>query len=846
MSAGIKKKLALVAITSVLSIATISIGYKKILDGAQQTNRSEQYAASEYNIPVKSLAGLSKIYENENFEYYYNSSNTVLKIRNKKSGFIWSTGSDTTTKSMSASSCQNVTIGSDQQYACAIDVGPSGNGNEDSYYYSEINQLMGFSYFSGKTPTACRILTNNVNYSFFRHQDEPNEFILKTEFTQKDGAGEVLYHFYINMRLTFTTQGLDVNVYDEDVYGEQAYVVESISPLPRLGQSGGKVVNCTISDPDEHGVGACSYADLNISNNTYTNLPGYIFVPDGSGALIRFDDIKYVSTNDFVYFDVYGDPYRPSTYDYTEFQSKLPYVQEPDYIQTKQIMMPVWGVAYGNNQDAFVAYATSGAEYFGLVYEGRKAKKEYASISPRFERNRRYLYTFGTRETPMILNEDEVYHYDAGLSYNFLQGDGSEGLPANYVGMALQYRSYLLKNGLIKEDVELIRGPKVDFLICDVKKGIFGYSDVVVTTTDDIKDILLELNEDGVQNIDSTLYGWQNGGNSLAKPWTTDFNTIAGGKSGFKNVITTAESLGYNINFYQQYGMINSAQVPSFNAYCVKALNRDYGAYVLSDTTKPVTWWEYVNANIASYWLNEQANQLKSLGDHVGIATGGISTILVPDYAQSLMYDAAASALRNGTALASKSATLSADTPNSYLWSNYSNFTNLSVYNSQLQVETDSVPFLEIVLSGLVNLYAEYSNFSFYDEDAQLKMIEYNLNPSFILTNEKNEDIMYTNARDWFSTAYVDYHDTIVSINNKVMPYLNAMKGKTIVNREVVNNGETSPTLFVNTLAEVDINGNIVANTSIKVAINYADNAVSYISDGNTYEIAAKSAMIIG
>ena len=94
-----------------------------------------------------------------------------------------------------------------------------------------------------------------------------------------------------------------------------------------------------------------------------------------------------------------------------------------------------------------MAYVTEGSEYFGLTYQGRSTTFEYASIQPRFERNRKYSFVFGSSTSTLILDEKSVYNYDIGISYNFLQGDGSDGtLPANYVGMALKYRNYLQKN----------------------------------------------------------------------------------------------------------------------------------------------------------------------------------------------------------------------------------------------------------------------------------------------------------------------------------------------------------------------------------------------------------------
>ena len=825
MLAGIKK-FVLGTAMGIMAIACISINHSHVATALESTNRNELYAPDEYNVSVSTNTGYTKLFENKNFEYYYSGEKTILKVINKNTGFVWATGADNETKANQTINCMGVTKYSDEYYACSIDTGPMKNGEDNARGYAEINGLLQFSFFD--------MVANNRNRStdpFFKypngetalygHKDKANEWLFQSLYE----TGE--YEFKFNIRFTFTEEGFDIKILDSDVGGKSRNLVEAIYPLPRLGQSGGKMIQCQI---DENG--NCNFdftKDTLVLDNPKTNLDGYIFVPDGSGALIRFDNVKYYKDNsDGIYFDMYKDPYREN-YTSDEFAGGALATFEPDYVPTKHISMPVWGVAYGNNQDAFVAYVTEGDEYFGLLYKGRTPMFEYASIQPRFERNRGYQFAVSGTPSRLILNENELFAGDVAVSYNFLSGDGSDGTyAANYVGMALTYRKYLETNNLVKalDQNELKVGPKVDFLICDVKEGLFGYSEVNVTSFDDVENILGDLHNDGMKNITSTLYGWQNGGMSTALPWDVKYNKNAGGKKGLKSVASTAAEYGYEISLHQQYAMINEVQSKSFNAYAVKALSRDYGAYQLADRNKPITWWAYTNADRAGNWLVSQAEEIKELGNNVGITTGGISTLLVPDYGKDLSYKEAANSYYYSTKEAATHVSLSGDTPNAYLWKNYDNFHNLSVYNSQYRCETDSVPFMEIVFSGLVNLYAEYANFSFYDKISQLKMIDYNLNPSFIITAEENVDIMYTNARDWFSTSYESFHPIIKEINDTVSPILELVKGKTIIDRKVIEFDNNALGLYINTYATVK--DGVTANDKTVIAINYFNYDVEY------------------
>lgn len=821
MRVGIKKIFSFI-ILSFLTIACITLVPKKV-EAGDTTNRNEQFPAEEYKIPITNISsesGYGKIYENNNFEYYFSPTKMILKILNKKTGFVWSTGAGTLTEEEQEENCRNITINSEKYQTCGIDVLP---GSGSARAHAQVNQLLYITWFKNKKNESVFLESSKISLSqFLQHKDDPSQWILKLQII--DGKN---FELGINVRFSFDEDGFSVKVLDSEITGANRDMVSAIYLLPNLGQSGGKIRPCTLVNVDENGYGDCTWSDEEI-NNPRTNLPGYIFIPDGSGALIRFDDIKYY--NSTYYFDVYGDPFRKTDYTVAEWSDNI-YIQEKDMVPLKQIMMPVWGVAYGNNQDAFVAYVKQGAEYLGIEFEGRStgsAGFEYSKVKPRFERNRKYNYYIDGRAQDQILTADENYDYDIEVKYDFLHGDGSDGTaPANYIGMALKYRDYIVSEGLVKTNVTIKNGPRVDFLVCDVKNGLFGYSEVIGADTDDIKNIFNDLNSNNVKNINSSLFGWQDGGVSTSNPGKADFNSNAGGKKGFQSVVDLAETLGYDISFQTQYGMINGAQFNAVGAYCVKALSRDYSSFVVSDMTKPITWWHYTNPNVAMSWLNDQADVLTTLGD-VGITINGVSTNLTPDYEKKIDYAMSANIATNGTAKASQKVTLGADNPNFYLWKNLDNFYDIPVYNSQYLAETDSVPFLEIVLSGLVNLYAPYANLSFYDTKAMLKMVEYNLNPSFMITAESNIDLNYTNSRDYFSTSYADYRDLIIEMNEKVVSILNAVQGKTIVNRIVVEDetdGELG--LYINEYAVYE-NGKIDDSTRVKVAINYLDRAITY------------------
>ena len=112
------------------------------------TNRNEQFPAEEYNVPVSGVStedGYVKIYENVNFEYFYNTSKNILRIRNKQTGFVWSTGAGNSTKAEMESKCSHIRANTPEYFACTIDAGPNRNGNDNAGAYAQINQMLGFT-----------------------------------------------------------------------------------------------------------------------------------------------------------------------------------------------------------------------------------------------------------------------------------------------------------------------------------------------------------------------------------------------------------------------------------------------------------------------------------------------------------------------------------------------------------------------------------------------------------------------------------------------------------------------------------------------------------------------------
>ena len=96
---------------------------------------------------------------------------------------------------------------------------------------------------------------------------------------------------------------------------------------------------------------------------------------------------------------------------------------------------------------------------------------------------------------------------------------------------------------------------------------------------------------------------------------------------------------------------------------------------------------------------------------------------------------------------------------------------------------TDTVPFLQMVLSGRVELYAPYGNLSFYSVSDILKMIDFNTSPTYLLTECDNYALRDTASSELSSTRYEDWMDTAAEVWNQVNQILGKTRGQQLTDR---------------------------------------------------------------
>lgn len=826
------KKLKITALVLCL-LCVLSLGVA-VAAAFLNTNRDTRPAPDRVTSGLEKTNAYELLCEKGDYKYYFRDDRDIILIENTKTGYIWKTGVDIALPSQIEEAFDVVNSAeedndpseiadyADELGITAAEVRELANTPMDSSFTNDqygafANSLITVEYYTGEGKSMKTTRVSSAAYdeddgtSGLNEVDKANgKYVLECLFNiEKEELG-------INVYITFGEDGnITYDIPYEEITGEAISKIANIIITPFLGTSGGATLAYDKEQEDW----------VTLEGKEIT--PGYALIPDGSGALVRFSDNK-AKFSEYT-GKVYGDD--PST--------QLTYYDSlGDAVPVKNPTMPVFGISHGDGtQAAFVAYADSGDEYMSInaaPSSTEEGEVRYTYAYPSFKYNSEYYQVINQAGESYRKTQDEPNEFDITLTYQFLSGDGSDGTPAaDYTGMAKAYRQHLIDIGTLTEMTEQENNIpiRIDFLMSDSKKGVFSTQEVDVTTVDDVRNILDKLLEDGISNINSGLIGWQSGGQTLAKPNSTKFSGSIGKESDFEDLMADFNEKNVDISFSREFTTINEDMLSYYNN-AAKHMNTQYLELDKSGVLPknvPVTEYGYAAPKKTAQWIEDLYEDLGELSPSFTIE--GASNVLVSTYnsdgaettasqAIKLYQDALQKINENGTKL-------NLVNPNLYLWKYTDRYLQSPVGTSQYVYETDTVPFLQMVLHGTMEVYAPYANFSFYSTTDQLRMIDYNISPSFVLTEEPSYLLAATTSSDYYSTEFEQYEELVQSIYNVVNEPLSQVigyswDGRTVLQDGVIENsyskdGNEKSIVINYTDEDVTVGGTTVTAMSAKV-----------------------------
>ena len=518
---------------------------------------------------------------------------------------------------------------------------------------------------------------------------------------------------------------------------------------------------------------------------------GYLVVPDGSGALIHFNNGRGDTA---VYQqDVFG---RDSTLSVKRAATKTYQVNMPLYGMVKNglgLMAVVEQGEYQAQLNAAVAGQLTGYNnaYFTVTYISMESNTLMAGSS-------------SSKSVTLAANTfrdmgDFIVHYYLLDKEN-----------ATYADIAAAYRDQL---GLQDVKAEHITSTQLKMVasIPSIKTfiGIPYNSVTVLTSYKEAAQALESLNAAGVKGASLHYTGWSN--QSVKGKMVTGLalDNRLDGKSGFDQLLKTAESTNSSVslavdlvNLYKNGNGYWSLFSATDN---VNSTARQMNEYHMSTGVKDPSGntWYLLSPDVVPDVSGKLAAGMA--GTKVGVSLTSLANTVYSSLGKNGISRTQAGAYwkQSLEALHSKIPYLTAETPNAYAFPYLQQADDAPMASSRFDVMDTDIPFYQLVAHGAMVMYTEPLNERGSTDTAILRMAEYGLYPSWRLIARDPALLSGTDGADWFAMSLSTWQEDVIRIAKQMealAPYAALrMIGHERINANVsITTYENGDRVFVN------------------------------------------------
>ncbi|MCQ2537777.1 MAG: DUF5696 domain-containing protein, partial [Lachnospiraceae bacterium] len=541
---------------------------------------------------------------------------------------------------------------------------------------------------------------------------------------------------YVTVEYILDGDNLLVRIPWEKIREESRYAVSTIEVMPYLG--------------------ACGNEN-----------EGYILYPDGSGAITTFEKVGERPSN------IKAATYYCYTNKFVSMQNLMDTTKYDRYTAA----LPVYGIKNADN--AVFAFGAKGFENSGIVVypSGYVIDLNHASFEVYtrnvFNVNMSNISTeSGSATGGMVQRVDKkVIEQDVEIRYAFLCGD-----KADYSGMADVYRSYLIENEKINKSVDTGNfSLGLSVLMGAEKEGIIYNEYIKMTDFEQLLNMVDTLKAAGVDGADVILDSWNSDWNDW-EYWGPDSHL--GGKSGLKKLSKYAEE-NSDVNFYLESYF-------SFGSDGTKKLDEDED--VAFDGINIEISWQNMDG-MRTYLLNPQASYnrnadlLKKLNKYsdIGVAYADIGQYCYADYNTYHPFTKSETAAKLSSLLKNtkdNGRKVAVNGSNQYVYEHSDFIYGLKEDNFGLSITDHSVPFTEMIFSGLIPYCTDGAGNLAYDLQTQkLKWVEFGAQPFFKLTAESALNLRDTNRAVLFSSTFEDWLPVVTETYDEFKKNLSGVYG---------------------------------------------------------------------
>lgn len=521
---------------------------------------------------------------------------------------------------------------------------------------------------------------------------------------------------------------------------------------------------------------------LNSFHSVSPDKDGYLFIPDGSGAVIENKNINELTKLDLPF---YGSDF---SVDVSRAEMVKPYAS-----------LPVFGIKSENA--AVFGIVENGDGLGGVQVQMANSFNPYNSVSPWF--------TYLTQDTPVdeIMSAQETivtnYVYSkkvpktyCSVRYHFLYGDSS-----TYSGMAKYYQTYLKQTGSLGEmkkpenltlDLNILGAVTKKKMVLGIPRNV----ETAASTFADVQKMSEDISKSGITDFNILYQGAINGGMNFMAPLKVKIEPTLGGKSGLlslqESLASRNATLALSIDFTKVYkkgnGLNTNNQLSTFPNKKFAMMTRYYSntkerdldtaAYVVN----PLSYLSIVNSFMA---------------DFAGFGTkkiyaASLASVLNGNYNEKYEItreEGKYCAIQALKTLKSAGYEITADGGNAYALKYINHLVDLPVDYSNYSIESYSVPFAAMVVRGYLDYSGPLLNQQGDYRRSLLKNIENGAGLNYLLMTGDELILAKTAYSDYYSVSTVQWLPEVIKTYTKLSRDFKAVNGCTMTgHRKITKN----------------------------------------------------------
>lgn len=476
------------------------------------------------------------------------------------------------------------------------------------------------------------------------------------------------------------------------------------------------------------------------------NDKGFMFVPEGGGAIINFNNGK--NKQNSYYSDIYG----------------WDYAQDRDAVVTEtHNTFPVFGMSYGDS--SFITILEDGKSYAGINADVSGRLNSYNYVYANYKMVHFEQYDVSDKST------NAEFAYEKNLpagekiiqNYKFIDS-------GSYVDMAHSYGDYLVNKYELEPCADETTPVNVEIVgAVDKVQQVMGFPKTLpyeLTTYSKAGQIIDELNKMELGGEDSNmrvkLSGFMNGGVKQSVLTKTKFISALGGKGGFKKFAKSQkEKNRLYIDGMVEYAK-NNKLGDGFQMY------RDSARFVSSELVRLYDYspiWYGKDKDQKVYYLVKPSFAERMTDNLKGVVTKyGLSGISFFDVGNELSADydddnpvsreQVRAMQEDWLANNGENCGYMINGGNDYAIPYVDTINNMNYRGTQYLIVDELIPFYQMAIHGYIDYTGKAVNISPDANDAVLQAAAYGGGLSFIFTGSDTEKIQDTSYTQYFGTGF--------------------------------------------------------------------------------------------